>query len=61
MVWLGGTNGACELQSTTNLTPPVVWSPVQTNQVGADGYSTNSISVEAAKPAQFFRLAIPYN
>ncbi|MGN6643430.1 MAG: IPT/TIG domain-containing protein, partial [Verrucomicrobiota bacterium] len=61
MVWLGGTNAACELQSTTSLTPPVIWSPVQTNVVGADGLSTNQITIDPANPAKFFRLAIPYN
>jgi hypothetical protein len=61
MVWLGGTNNACELQVTTNLTPPVIWSPVSTNQVGADGLSTNSLPINTAVPAQFYRLAIPYN
>jgi hypothetical protein len=45
------------LYSATNLTPPVVWTPV-TNAVGSNGGQFN-VSVPLAAPAQYFRLTPP--
>jgi hypothetical protein len=42
------------LESTTNLALPALWSPV-TNQVSSNG-GTNSVSVNPAEESRFFRL-----
>jgi hypothetical protein len=45
------------VQSASNLSPPVIWSPLQTNVVPGNGIVlfTNA----TANPDQFFRLAFP--
>jgi hypothetical protein len=45
------------VQSASNLSPPVIWSPLQTNVVPGSGILvfTNA----TANPDQFFRLAFP--
>jgi hypothetical protein len=64
MIWQGGTNQNCVLLSSTNATLPLSqWTPVVggTNSVGANGLSTNIITIDPTKPVQFYLLAIPYN
>ena len=61
MIWLGGTNSACQVLAATNLTPPVVWVSVATNIVGANGLSTNSLLINPNQPMRFYRFMIPYN
>jgi hypothetical protein len=45
------------LQSTTNLAPPVVWSPVTNAAVTSNGQFI--ITVPLGSEARFFRLASP--
>jgi hypothetical protein len=53
LTYLGIPGSAYVLDWTTNLTPPIVWTAVQTNAAATNGYLfyTNSSSA----PANFFR------
>jgi uncharacterized repeat protein (TIGR03803 family) len=57
--FLGGANKTYLVQSTTNLSPPVVWQNISTNTSAGDGtwlyLDTNAVRT----PAQFFRAATP--
>jgi hypothetical protein len=55
LVWSGSANATSILLMATNLTPPVVWTPVVTNTMAADGLLTNSVPI-GAEPSVFFRL-----
>jgi len=56
MTWQGWAND-WQLQSTTNLAPPVVWSPVTNAAVTSNGQFI--ITVPLGSEARFFRLASP--
>jgi len=45
------------VESASNLSPPVIWSPIQTNTVPGDG--TLLFTNSTANPNQFFRLTFP--
>jgi hypothetical protein len=54
----GAVNTAYVIQLTTNLAPPIVWSPLQTNVVGTNGligFTTTNLNT----PANFYRLQFP--
>ncbi len=51
----GGVGVTYILQSATNLTPPVTWTPIATN-VGAGNSITNLVPFSAGKPRQFLRF-----
>jgi hypothetical protein len=56
----GGTaNGAYTWLSTTNLTPPVVWTTNATGNLDGTGSLSNSIPINPAQPESFFRLRMP--
>lgn len=62
LVWNGGANENCVLLSTTNIALPLpAWTAVATNAVGANGLSTNTISINARQPQVYYELSIPYN
>ncbi len=62
MVWTGGANQSTVLLSATNLMQPRnTWTPVFTNLVGPNGYSTNTIPVNTGGPQRYYLLSIPYN
>ena len=58
---LSGTGGAAgnsyAVQSATNLNPPVVWSPVQTNTFGVGGSFNYTNTVNPGTPSLFLRIA----
>jgi hypothetical protein len=54
----GAVNDSYIVESATNLTPPVVWSAVQTNVVGPDG-GISFTGTNGPAPVTFYRLAIP--
>jgi CxxC motif-containing protein (DUF1111 family) len=58
-VWLGGTNTTSVLLTSTNIGADAVWMPVTTNLFGADGLSTNSVSVNPDEPRRFYGLSVP--
>ncbi|EEF63049.1 IPT/TIG domain-containing protein [Pedosphaera parvula] len=58
-VWKGGTNTSSVLLTSTNLAPGSTWTPVATNMFGADGLSTNIMSINPGEPKRFYGLAIP--
>jgi hypothetical protein len=58
-VWSGRTNTTSVLLTATNLAADAIWTPVVTNLFGADGLSTNSLSVDPDEPQRFFGLSIP--
>ena len=58
-VWLGGTNTFSVLLTSTNVAPGSTWTPVATNLFGADGRSTNSLTVNPGEPKRFYGLSIP--
>lgn len=47
------------LLSTTNLTPPVVWTTNSTGTLDGTGAFSNSIPINPSRPNSFFRLRIP--
>ncbi len=53
----GGANKTYLVQSTTNLSPPVVWQNVSTNVAAGDG--TWLYTNTPGSPVQFFRAATP--
>jgi hypothetical protein len=56
----GGTpNTGYTLLTTTNLTPPVVWTTNTTGSLDNSGSFSNAISVTAPPPAKFFRIRLP--
>jgi hypothetical protein len=60
--WTGGTNQACVLLTSTNVTDPQAsWLPVATNTVGLDGLSTNMIPILGDEFQRFYLLSLPYN
>jgi CxxC motif-containing protein (DUF1111 family) len=58
-VWKGGTNITSVLLTSTNMAPGSTWTPVTTNVFGADGLSTNSMSINLAEPKRFYGLSMP--
>ncbi len=61
LVWQGGTNENCTLLTSTNVSAPVAaWTSVATNTVGANGLSTNIISINSNRPVSFYLLVLPY-
>ena len=58
-VWLGRTNTSSVLLSATNVAPGSTWIPMATNVFGANGLSTNSLTVNLAEPKRFYGLSIP--
>ncbi len=52
----GLTGAACKLLTTTNLTE---WSPISTNQIGADGSPLLRVTVNPVEPSRFYRVAVP--
>lgn len=58
-VWQGGTNTTSVLLTSTNVGADAVWMPVTTNVFGADGLSTNSVSVNPDEPRRFYGLSVP--
>jgi len=56
MTWPGWAND-WQLQSTTNLAPPVVWSPVTNAAVTSNGQFI--VTIPLGSDARFFRLASP--
>ena len=52
----GAIGGTCVLYGATNLTPPVVWLPVQTNTAGPSGVFNFSDSQITNYPQRFYRL-----
>jgi hypothetical protein len=60
MVWSGGTNSTCKLLSATDITQAkATWTPVATNSVGANGLSTNTITINAGEGKRFYLLSLP--
>jgi hypothetical protein len=55
----GVPNGGYTWLSTTNLTPPVVWTTNSTGTLDASGSFSNSIPINTAQQASFFRLLVP--
>jgi hypothetical protein len=56
----GGTaNGAYALLTTTNLSPPIVWTTNVTGTFDATGSFSNAIPVTATPAARFFKLQAP--
>jgi CxxC motif-containing protein (DUF1111 family) len=58
-VWWGRTNTSSVLLSATNVAPGSMWTPVATNLFGANGLSTNRLTVNLAEPRRFYGLSIP--
>jgi CxxC motif-containing protein (DUF1111 family) len=58
-IWVGGTNTSSVLLTATNVAPGSTWIPVATNIFGADGRSTNSLTVNPGEPKRFYGLSIP--
>lgn len=58
-----GTGGTANANytwfSTTNLTPPVVWSFVTQGVLSGSGALSNSIPMNSAEPTKFFQLRMP--
>ena len=60
IVWTGGANQPCVLLSGTNLAQPMsTWTPVATNAVGPNGFSTNVIPINPGEPQRWYILSIP--
>lgn len=57
--FLGGSNKTYLVQSTTNLSPPVVWQNISTNTSAGDGTWLYQDTNAVRAPAQFFRAATP--
>jgi sugar lactone lactonase YvrE len=51
------TNVSSRLYSTTNLTPPIIWTPIYTNPAGGSWQFTDTNAPN--QPIQFFRLSTP--
>jgi hypothetical protein len=47
------------LVATTNLVPPIVWRPIVTNPVGANGIWTFTDTNASSLPARFYRAELP--
>ncbi len=58
-IWQGGTNTSSVLLTSTNVASGSTWTPVATNLFGADGRSTNSLTVNLSEPKRFYGLSIP--
>jgi len=59
-VWAGGTNQNCLLLTSVNIAQALAdWTTVTTNAVGANGLSTNNISINTSEPQRFYLLVIP--
>ena len=55
-----GTPGSSYVvQTTTNLTAPVVWAPLATNAAGLDGRGTFTDTNLSSNPVRFYRLELP--
>ncbi|HZI31324.1 MAG TPA: hypothetical protein VFF11_03225, partial [Candidatus Binatia bacterium] len=56
----GGTpNSGYTWLSTTNLTPPVVWTTNTTGTLDGTGAFSNAIPVNVVQPAMYLRLRLP--
>jgi hypothetical protein len=55
----GAPGYAYVVLETTNLTPPILWQPVATNIVGANGTWTFIDSNALTRPAGFYRAMLP--
>jgi hypothetical protein len=56
----GGTpNAGYAVLTTTNLSPPVIWTVSATGNLDGTGALSNSIPINASQPARFFRLRVP--
>ena len=56
----GGTpNAGYAVLSTTNLTPPVVWTVSATGNLDGSGNLSNSIPINVSQRDSFFRLQVP--
>jgi len=56
----GGTpNGAYTWLSTTNLTPPIMWTTNTTGMLDGAGLLSNAIPINPFQPESFFRLRMP--
>jgi CxxC motif-containing protein (DUF1111 family) len=58
-VWQGATNTISVLLTATNVGVGAIWSPIATNVFGADGLSTNSISINPDEPRRFYGQSVP--
>jgi CxxC motif-containing protein (DUF1111 family) len=58
-IWQGATNTTSVLLTSTNVGPDAIWSPVATNVFGADGLSTNSITINPGEQKRFYGLSVP--
>ena len=60
MVWSGGANSSSKLLSATNVAQAkATWTPVATNSVGANGLSTNIITIDPSEAKRFYLLSLP--
>jgi hypothetical protein len=56
----GGTaNAGYTWLSTTNLTPPIIWTTNTTGSLDGSGALSNSIPIVVGMPASFFKLRLP--
>ena len=56
----GGTpNGGYTWLTTTNLSPPIIWTTNSTGTLDGTGAFSNAIPINTLQPATFFRLRMP--
>jgi hypothetical protein len=53
----GMTNFSSRLYAATNLTPPIIWTPISTNPAGGAWQFTDTNT--PGQPVQFYRVSTP--